>query len=75
MSEKRPRLRTNVIHNLEDMFAVFLRVWPEVAAISERAEKQMDPVMLARLNKLSQKLARIERKARDARQNVYDPRS
>lgn len=75
MGGHRPRLPTNVIHNLEDILAVFLGIWGEVRAISDRAERQMDPVMLARLNSLSQRLAKVERKARDARQNVYDPRS
>lgn len=75
MGYHRPRLPTNVINNLEDILAVFLGIWGEVRAISDRAERQMDPVMLARLNSLSQRLAKVERKARDARQNVYDPRS
>lgn len=79
------RLANKVIWNLEDIQAIVKDLWeidvsiygPWCEAV-ERAEKQQDAIMLKhlallseRLAHLSRGLARIERKARDAREGEY----
>ena len=68
----KPRLSTNVIHGLEDILVQCMDAWPALHDACERAERGMDPVMLAKLNRVTMALATIERKARNARAGKYE---
>lgn len=66
------RLSNNVRDGLDDILALCLwagEAWRQAQA---RAEGEMDAVMLARLGTLRDYLARIERKARAAREGRYE---
>lgn len=68
----KPRLPNNVIAGLEDILALCREAWPALREACDRAERAMDPVMLARLNRVTMALAAIERKARNARAGRYE---
>lgn len=68
----KPRLPNNVIAGLEDILALCRQTWPAIEECCERAETKLDPVMLAKLNRVTVNLASIERKARAARGGKYE---
>ena len=65
------RLGNNVGAGLDDIVALCMganAAWQEA---HERATEEMDAVMLSKLGTIRDHLARIERKAREARQGKY----
>jgi hypothetical protein len=70
----RTRIPNKLIWGLEDILACCLDARDAWRQAHRRARQQMDPVMLAALATLSDRLAEIERRARDARNGEYDQR-
>lgn len=68
------RLANKTIWALEDIIALTIETRETFRKIKVRALRQMDAVMLASLATLSDQLAEIESKARDARQGEYRQR-
>jgi hypothetical protein len=68
----KPRLANNTIAALEDIHALCMDAWTALQAACERAERDMDPVMLAKLNRVLAAVAMIDRKATQARQGKYE---
>jgi hypothetical protein len=69
----KPRLPTNVIDDLAIVEDQFREVWGLLDELDVYADKIMDLHLLAYLGKLNRALARIDRKTRDARRNIFDP--
>lgn len=66
------RLPTNTINNLEDILALCRQARRQWTSVMEHAVKQHDIIVQAHLGHLRDTIAEIERKARDARRNVYE---
>lgn len=66
------RLANKTIWALEDIIAACLDARGAWRKAMERAERQMDPIMLRSLAVLSDRLAEIERRAKDAREGRYN---
>lgn len=66
------RLANKTIWALEDIIAACSDGREAWRQAMNRAEKTMDATLMASLAKISDRLAEIERKARDARQGEYN---
>ncbi len=66
------RLANKTIWALEDIVAACKDAREAWRQAMERAEKTMDATLMASLARISDRLAEIERKARDARQGEYN---
>lgn len=65
------RIANKTIWALEDIVAAALNARGAWRACHERAQRIMDPLLLARLGTISDELAKIETTAREARQGRY----
>lgn len=66
------RLANKTIWALEDIVANCRDARRQWKRAMDRAERRVDPVMMASLAQLRDKVAEIERLARDARQGKYE---
>lgn len=66
------RLANKTIWSLEDIIARCRRARAAWGKAMDRAEKNLDLVMIAALARLRDELAEIERQARDARAGQYN---
>ena len=71
MSSK-TRLANKTIWALEDIIVLSVDARKAWQKAMKQAERSMDVTLIASLAKLSDRLAEIERKARDARQGDYN---
>lgn len=68
----RTRLANKTIWALEDIIAATIEAREAWRQAMRQAEKSMNVTLLASLATMSDRLAEIERKARDARQGDYN---
>lgn len=66
------RLANKTIWALEDIIALSIEARKAWQKAMERAERSMDVALMASLATMSDRLAEIERKAREARQGDYN---
>ena len=65
------RLANKTMWALEDVIASCLNARAAWRICQERAQRTMDPLLLAKLGTISDELAKIETLAREARQGRY----
>lgn len=68
------RLANKTIWALEEIIVAAMNARSAWRICQEIAEQRMDPVLLARLGRISDALSRIETTAREARQGRYTER-